>query len=87
MNASSLDILLNGFLNVSGWSEELQTKQDILLAIIRLAEVLNINFAFPSTSIYIKKSDIEPSNKRFNNVEELLEHFEMQFKGTENKNE
>lgn len=79
MGASSLDILLNGNLEVSGWSEELKTKQEILLAIIRLAEVLNINFAFPSTSVYIEKMDIAKAEKRFKTVDELLENFENQF--------
>lgn len=83
MSASSLDIMLNGFLDVPTWSEELKTKQEILLAIIRLAEVLNINFAFPSTSVYIEKSDVDKSAKRFNNVEELLKNFEAQFEKSE----
>ena len=71
--------MLNGNLDVSGWSEELKTKEEILLAIIRLAEVLNINFAFPSTSVYIEKTDIAKAEKRFETVEELLENFKNQF--------
>jgi MscS family membrane protein len=85
MSASSLDILLNGNLEVFDWSEELKTKQEILLAIIRLAEVLNINFAFPSTSVYIEKTDIAKAEKRYKTVEELIENFEKQFEETENK--
>ncbi|MFT5832775.1 MAG: MscS family membrane protein [Cognaticolwellia sp.] len=79
LGTSSIDIMLNGNLDVSGWSEELKTKEEILLAIISLAEVLNINFAFPSTSVYIEKTDITKAEKRFETVEELLENFKNQF--------
>jgi MscS family membrane protein len=87
MGASSLDILLNGNLEVSGWSEELKTRQQVLLAIIRLADILNINFAFPSTSVYIEKMDITKAEKRFKTVDELLENFEKQFEVSDNKTE
>lgn len=73
MNLSSLDISLNGNLDVSNKAEESKAKQEILLAIIRLAEILNVNFAFPSTSVYLEKTDIAKTEKRFKTVEELLE--------------
>jgi MscS family membrane protein len=54
MSASSLDILLYTFFAVPTWSEELKGKQEVLLAIIRLAHSLGVQFAFPSTSIYVE---------------------------------
>lgn len=80
MSLSSLDISVNGNLNVSGSGEEAKTKEEILFAIIRLADVLNINFAFPSTSVYIEKMDIPKAEKQYKTVEELLKSFENQFK-------
>ncbi len=78
LNASSLDIMINGMLDVKTWSEELETKQEILLAVIRLAGILNINFAFPSTSVYMEKMDTV-SEKKYNSIEQLMADFEQQF--------
>ncbi len=52
MSDSSLDILFYIFFDVANWSEELKARQQILLAIIRLAQEMGIEFAFPSMSIY-----------------------------------
>ena len=48
--ASSLDILVNIRLKVADYLEELQVKQAFLLEVIRLAEEMEVGFAFPSTS-------------------------------------
>ena len=72
--------MINGLLDVKTWSAELQTKQQILLAVIRLAGILKINFAFPSSSIYVEKGNSEIAEKRHNSIEELMEDFEKQFK-------
>lgn len=79
LSASSLDILINGSIDAKTWTEELQTKQDILLAVIRLASILDISFAFPSTSIYIEKEDTT-TNKQHISAEEFLNALEEQFK-------
>ncbi len=55
MTASSLDVLFRVFLQVPGYGEELQAKEELLLGILRLAEVLDIRFAFPSSSIYVEQ--------------------------------
>ncbi len=55
---SSLEILLYFFLNVSDYKDELKAKEEILLKIKNLAETLSVDFAFPSQSIYLEKSDV-----------------------------
>ncbi len=54
---SSLEILLYFFLDVSDYRDELQAKEEILFSIKKLANSLSVDFAFPSQSIYIEKSD------------------------------
>jgi MscS family membrane protein len=53
-DASSLNILVYFFVEVSHWGEELKAKQEINLAIKRKAQELGIDFAFPSQSVYIE---------------------------------
>lgn len=52
---SSLEILLYFFLNVSNYKDELIAKEEMFFKIKSLAEKLNVDFAFPSQSIYIEK--------------------------------
>ena len=50
----SIDILFYLFLDVPNWTEELKTKHEILLEIIKTAKRLGISFAFPTTSVHIE---------------------------------
>lgn len=52
--ASSLDILLYFFLKVPNWSYELIERQNVLLEIVRLAEEMDVEFAFPTQTLHIK---------------------------------
>ena len=52
--ASDLKIMMNFFLTVSNWEQELQEKQNIYMEILTLAKNLKVNFAFPTQSIYMK---------------------------------
>lgn len=52
---SSLQILVNFFLKVSNWDEELLQKQNIYLEILRLGKELNISFAFPTQTIEVSQ--------------------------------
>ncbi len=52
--ASSLDVMLYFFLQVPDWSEELKQKGVIYSQILDLAKKLNVQFAFPSRSIYMQ---------------------------------
>lgn len=51
---SSLNILLYCFLKVPDWSDELVQKQNLYLEILRLAEALKIDFAFPTTTLHME---------------------------------
>ncbi len=55
MSASSLDIMFRCFLLVPGYGEELKAKEDLLLGILKLADLLGISFAFPSSSVYVEQ--------------------------------
>jgi MscS family membrane protein len=55
LGGSSIDILLNIFLDVKSYDAELAGKHDLLLKLISLAEEMNISFAFPTQTLHIKK--------------------------------
>lgn len=59
---SSLEILLYCFLEVNDWSIELVEKQNLFLEILRLAQKLKIDFAFPTQSIHIESTPEKPLN-------------------------
>ena len=52
---SSLNIFVNLFLQVKDWNEELDCRQEIFLDILNLAQKENVEFAFPSQSLYIER--------------------------------
>lgn len=52
---SSLDIMLYFFLQVPDWSAELIERQRVLLEIVRLAERLEVKFAFPTQTVEIER--------------------------------
>lgn len=51
---SSLVILLYFFLKVPGYSHELLARQNIFLEILRLAEKLDVAFAFPTQTLHVE---------------------------------
>lgn len=53
MSASSLDILLQVFWETSDYSVELQEKHRLLMDIVRLAQQLEIDFAFPTQTLHM----------------------------------
>ncbi len=52
--AHSLDVMLYFFLSVPDWGRELVETQNIYLEILRLAERLNVAFAFPTQSLHVE---------------------------------
>lgn len=50
----NLEILVYVFLKVPDWSVELVSKQDLYLKIIRLAEDLEVEFAFPTQTLHVE---------------------------------
>jgi len=55
LSESSLNIFFNIYFQVQNIKEELKEREDVIMDIIRLAEKLGINFAFPSRTLYIEK--------------------------------
>jgi MscS family membrane protein len=53
---SSIDILVYSFSNTVNWKEWLEIKQDVHFKIWEIVEANNLNFAFPSQSIYLQNS-------------------------------
>ncbi|MEM1157066.1 MAG: mechanosensitive ion channel family protein [Verrucomicrobiota bacterium] len=58
---SSLDIMVYFFLSVPNWSDELVERQNVLLEIIRLAEELKVEFAFPTQTLHIMNQPGHPA--------------------------
>ena len=54
MAASSLNIMFYIFFQVPNWTEELRARHEILLEIIKLAEHLGVNFAFPTQTLHVE---------------------------------
>ena len=49
------------FFDVPSWSEELAARHEIMLSIIRLAETLGVNFAFPTQTLHVENFPGKPS--------------------------
>ena len=58
----SLDILVYIFFECPDWSIELREKHRFMLDVVRLADRLGVEFAFPTQKIHISKDDI-PADK------------------------
>ncbi len=54
--ASSLDILLYIFFEVPDWSTELRERHRLFVDILRLAERLGVEFAFPTQTVWLERS-------------------------------
>ena len=55
-NDSSIDILIYCFTSTNDWEKFLEIKEKLAMEIKRKIEELNLNFAFPSQSIYVEKN-------------------------------
>tara|TARA_B100001123_G_scaffold407887_1_gene500526 strand:- start:23271 stop:24533 length:1263 start_codon:yes stop_codon:yes gene_type:complete len=51
--AASLDILVYCFINAPNWNDELRTRHILNLDIMRLAEDLGVEFAFPTQTLHV----------------------------------
>lgn len=51
--ASSLDILLYVFFEVPDWNTELRERERLFLDIVRLADQLGVQFAFPTSTVHL----------------------------------
>ena len=52
---SALNIMLNVYFNVNDWSIEQESKHQLHLSIVKLAKIIGIEFAFPSSTIMIEQ--------------------------------
>lgn len=59
---SALTIMMNIYFEVDTWSLEQKSKHDLHISIVKLAKVLGIDFAFPSTTVMIEQF---PEKKAF----------------------
>lgn len=55
--ASSLNIMLYVFFEVSDWSTELRERERLALDIVRLADRLGVSFAFPTQTIHLHREE------------------------------
>ncbi len=68
-NNSSLDILVNLYLDCNDWSVELRERHRLFVDIVRLAKRLGVQFAFPTQTIHLYQEEATP----FPGAEELPE--------------
>jgi len=60
MGATSLDILVYMFHEAPDWTTELRERHRFLLDILRLAKSMNVEFAFPTQTLYMRKEEWSP---------------------------
>ncbi|MCP4136939.1 MAG: mechanosensitive ion channel [bacterium] len=77
---SSLDILLYFFLKVPDWSTELVERQNVFIEILRLAKELEVEFAFPTQSLYVesfpeKEASRTPWDKDVDSIKKVAKDF------------
>lgn len=58
LSASSMDILIYTFTNTVNWEEWLKIKQDVIFKIWEILDAHNLEFAFPSQSLYFDRENI-----------------------------
>lgn len=87
MGASSLNILFYIFFSVPSWTEELRARHEILLEIIKLADELGVNFAFPTQTLHVETfpEKIGNSPSYTKNTPELKKKLEQFLKSNPSK--
>ncbi|MCY4616284.1 MAG: mechanosensitive ion channel, partial [Chloroflexi bacterium] len=58
---SSLDILVYCFIDAPDWNAELRTRHVLNLDIMRLAEELGVEFAFPTQTLHVASQPGQPA--------------------------
>lgn len=61
--ATSLDVLVYCFIDAADWNEELRTRHVLNLDIMRLAESLQVDFAFPTQTLHIAEMPGQPQQR------------------------
>jgi len=71
LGASSLDVLLYLFFDTKEWNTELQSKHQLALAFLRLAERLGLDFAFPTQTLHVHQEENPQESKSPENADDL----------------
>ncbi|MCB0429820.1 MAG: mechanosensitive ion channel family protein [Flavobacteriales bacterium] len=66
---SSLNILFYIFFDVPTWPQELKARHEIMLATIKLAETLGVQFAFPTQTLHVENFPGQPSRSQAYNTD------------------
>lgn len=85
MSAYSLDVLFYIYFEVPSYSKELESRHQIIMAILELGQLLGIRFAFPSSTMYIedfpeKQTKIPNYTNALNTADDKLNQWITQYK-------
>jgi MscS family membrane protein len=58
LSSSSIDIFFRVYIEAADLKTELERREQIILAIIRAKEAAGVEFAYPSTSVYLEKTAV-----------------------------
>ena len=61
LGAHSLDIMFYIFFAVPSWSEELRARHEVLIEVMKLADTLEVRFAFPTQTLHMESFPGQPS--------------------------
>ncbi|NQT12890.1 MAG: mechanosensitive ion channel family protein [Planctomycetes bacterium] len=61
-SASSLDVLLYCFIECPDWSVELRERQRLFIDILKLAQELGVEFAFPTRTVHLYQEETPPDD-------------------------
>jgi len=61
--ASSINIMFRCYITVNSFPEELQIKEDLLFKIMRVAEEIGVEFAYPTTMVHLAKGSSSDEGK------------------------
>jgi len=76
--AASLDILVYVFWATPDWNMELRERHRFLLDILRLAKQLDVEFAYPTQTLYLKQDEkMSPPSSKFNQTMTEQDAFEL----------
>ncbi len=63
--SSSLDIMLYVFFEVPDWNTELRERERLFVDIVRLADQLDVSFAFPTTTVHLFNEEKPAKGERY----------------------
>jgi MscS family membrane protein len=74
---SSLNILLYIFHEVPDWSTELRERERLFIDIVRLADSLGVQFAFPTQTVHLYKEEHKPHQTQHESPQSMTERRSM----------